>query len=182
MTLRTGTSNSAFTLIELILVLAILVMTASIVTPIMAGFFRGRAQDSEARRFLAATRFAQSRAIGEGVAMRLWVDASHGSYGVQVDPRFNDKDVKEQDFYLDKDITIGTIKAVTALSIPSATATVLHGLPCVLFQPDGTIDPASIAGVQLLEKGSRPLWVMETADNFGYEIRTEQPTLATLRH
>ena len=43
----------AFTLIELILVMALLVMITSLAAPAMSGFIRGRALDSEARRLFA---------------------------------------------------------------------------------------------------------------------------------
>ena len=48
-------AGRAFTLIELILVMALLTIAASLVAPKMASFFRGRAHDQEARRLLALT-------------------------------------------------------------------------------------------------------------------------------
>ena len=55
--------TEAFTLIELILVLALLVIITSLVAPAMSNFIRGRALDSEARRLFALMHAAQSRAI-----------------------------------------------------------------------------------------------------------------------
>ena len=46
--------NRAFTLVELILVLALLVVITSLVAPAMSNFIRGRALDSEARRLCRA--------------------------------------------------------------------------------------------------------------------------------
>src|SRR5262245_49481037 len=49
-----GRSRSAgFTLIELILILAVLAITASLIVPRLAEFFRGRTLDSETRQILA---------------------------------------------------------------------------------------------------------------------------------
>ena len=56
--------TGAFTLIELILVLALLVIITSLAAPAMANFIRGRALDSEARRLSALMHAAQSRAPG----------------------------------------------------------------------------------------------------------------------
>ncbi|MCX6930914.1 MAG: prepilin-type N-terminal cleavage/methylation domain-containing protein, partial [Verrucomicrobia bacterium] len=64
---------SAFTLIELILVMALLTIVISLTAPSLSKFFRGRTLDSEARRLLALTRSGQSRAVSEGMPMDLWV-------------------------------------------------------------------------------------------------------------
>src|SRR5262245_60257146 len=77
--------SDAFTLIELILVMAILTIAVSITAPALANFFHGRVLDSEARRLLAATRAAQSRAISEGVPVSLWFDSSQNEYGIEAD-------------------------------------------------------------------------------------------------
>src|SRR4051794_2206607 len=63
----------AFTLIELILVMTVLTIPASITAPALANFFRGRTLDSEARRILALTRQGQNRAVSEGLPMELWL-------------------------------------------------------------------------------------------------------------
>src|ERR1043166_3717524 len=59
-------TQRAFTLIELIVVMTLLVAVISIALPSLGGFFRGRTLDSEARRMLALTRQGQSRAVAEG--------------------------------------------------------------------------------------------------------------------
>ncbi len=73
--LRRAEANcaGAFTLIELILVMAMLAIVISVALPSLKGFFRGRNLDSEARRFLSLTRYGQSRAVSEGVPMVLWI-------------------------------------------------------------------------------------------------------------
>src|SRR6185295_5365670 len=75
-----STPPPAFTLVELLLVMTVMVMVFALAMPTVANFFRGRTLDSEARRLLALTRSGQSRAVYEGVPMRLWVDAQQGSY------------------------------------------------------------------------------------------------------
>src|SRR5690348_10362592 len=47
---------SAFTLMELILVMTVLAVAVALTAPALAGFFRGRTLDSEARRLLSMTR------------------------------------------------------------------------------------------------------------------------------
>src|SRR6266850_7421868 len=72
-----NTFTSAFTLMELILVMTVLAVAVWIAAPALANFFRGRTLDSEARRFLSLTRHGQSRAVAEGVPMELWLDDAH---------------------------------------------------------------------------------------------------------
>src|SRR5207249_2115896 len=56
----------AFTLIELILVMALLAIVLAVSAPALSTFFQGRTLDSEVRRFLSLTRYGQSRAVSEG--------------------------------------------------------------------------------------------------------------------
>src|ERR1035437_4108051 len=78
--IRHSKFSDAFTLIELTLVLALLVVITSLAAPAMANFIRGRALDSEARRLFSLTHAAQSRAVSEGMPMVLWVDEKQGAY------------------------------------------------------------------------------------------------------
>src|SRR5215467_5625288 len=89
---RTSNSSSAFTLIELILVMTVLTIAASITAPALANFFRGRSLDSEARRMLSLIRQGQSRAVSEGVPMELWIDAQQGAYGLEAEPSYEPND------------------------------------------------------------------------------------------
>ena len=102
MTFRTGknrpriheSGRGGFTLIELILVMAVLTIVVSIGAPALSRFFRGRDLDSEARRFLALTRYGQSRAISEGVPMILWFDKNERTYGLKAETTFSEDDPK----------------------------------------------------------------------------------------
>src|SRR5207249_1124035 len=75
-------TSRAFTLIELILVMALLAVVLAISAPSLSRFFRSRSLDSEARRFMALTRAAQSRAVSEGVPMVLWLATKEHAYGL----------------------------------------------------------------------------------------------------
>src|SRR5580700_9493384 len=75
--------RKGFTLVELMLVMAVMMIILSIVVPSLKGFFRGRNLDNEAMRFLALTRYGQSRAINEGVPVELWVNTKAGNYGLE---------------------------------------------------------------------------------------------------
>lgn len=79
--------SRAFTLIELLLVMALLTVVMALVSPSLGPFLRGRSVGYEVRRFIHLTRLAQARAANEGVPMRLWVDPDLRLYGL--DPEFS---------------------------------------------------------------------------------------------
>src|SRR2546421_9923316 len=85
-------AKAAFTLIELILVMAMLLIVLAVSAPALSNFFRGRTLDSEARRFLSLTRYGQSRAVSEGGPMVLWIDAKNGTYGLQEEASYAQAD------------------------------------------------------------------------------------------
>ena len=80
-----GCFRGGFTLLELMLVLALLSVVIAVQAPTLARFFRGRNLDAEAQRFLALTRYGQNRAVAEGVPMVLWMDAEAGQYGLEAE-------------------------------------------------------------------------------------------------
>src|SRR5215467_3024495 len=105
----TRNTSPAFTMIELILVMAVVVVAISITAPKLANFFRGRTLDSEARRLLALTHSGQTRAISEGIPTRLQVDIPNHSYQLQQDPGWSDRDPKAIQFSFDQDLEIEVI-------------------------------------------------------------------------
>ena len=170
----------AFTLIELILVMAIVVIAISITAPRLANFFRGRTLDSEARRLLALTHSGQSRAISEGIPTRLQVDAPNHSYRLQQDPGWSDRDPKAVEFSFDQDLQIEAVNA----DKPSAGAARRrlsdslqaranpHNLPEIHFLPDGTIEDTSPRALHLHDRNGASLWLAQTTNHLSYEIRS----------
>ncbi|MGZ4974921.1 MAG: prepilin-type N-terminal cleavage/methylation domain-containing protein, partial [Limisphaerales bacterium] len=98
--------NGAFTFIELILVLVLIAVVLSLVFPSLKGFFRARNLDSEAQRFLALTRYGQSRAVSEGVPIILWMDPQAKSYGLQVQAGYGANDTKQRQYHLDESLQL----------------------------------------------------------------------------
>ena len=165
----TGKCAAAFTLIELILILALLVIITSLALPPMAKFIRGRALDSEARRFLSLAHAAQNRAVSEGMPMMLWVDAKQGSYGLSAETTGQDGDPKGENLPVDSTLTIGV------LNIGAAAAVTFKDLPAIRFLPDGSIDENSPQTVQLNDSDGFSRWLTETGNRTGYEISDHHP-------
>jgi Tfp pilus assembly protein FimT len=145
----------AFTLIELILVMALLIVAVSLVTPSLSKFFGGRSADSEARKFQALMRYGQSRAVSEGVPMMLWVDARNGTYGLESEPGYFDSDPRAVENKLDNGLRISVGKNTAKQPmVNSQTGRIQTGqakqgkarLPAIYFLPDGTANQLTSAG------------------------------------
>ncbi len=180
--------SSAFTLIELILVMAILTMAVSVTAPTLAHFFRGRTLDSEARRLLSLTRNGQNRAVAEGIPMNLWLDTTAQTIGLDAEPSFETADPRAVEFNLDSSVQIAVDSQATVSSLapnasgihPISTASVLPaklthpGLPTIRFLPDGTVGDASPQSLRLTSRDGVSLWVALAQDRLSYEIRRSE--------
>ncbi len=156
--------SAAFTLIELILVLALLVIITSLAAPAMANFIRGRALDSEARRLNALMHAAQSRAVSEGMTMVLWVDEKQGGYGLQAETTGKSGDPKLENLSVDSTLQI------VVLNAGLGTPTTFNGLPAIRFLADGMVDENSPPTLQLTDSAGFSRWLVETRSRTGYEI------------
>ena len=167
MTLATGQNDfrrRAFTLIELVLVLALLVIITSIALPRMSGFVRGRALDAEARRMLALTHAAQSRAVSEGMPMVLWVDEKGGTYGMEAETSGTGGDLKAENLTLDSTLMIAVLKT------GGTTSATFKNLPAIRFLADGSVDESSPQTFKLTDSAGFSRWLAETGNHTGYEI------------
>ena len=137
-----ATRHAAFTLIELILVLALLVVITSLAAPAMANFIRGRALDSEARRLFALMHAAQSRAVSEGMPMVLWVDEKSGAYGLAAETSTKTTTDKTGDPKAEN-LTVDSTLQISVLNLGLSAPTTFNNLPAIRFLPDGTVDENS---------------------------------------
>ena len=166
----------AFTLIELILVLALLVVITSIAAPAMARFIRGRALDTEARRLVALMHAAQSRAVSEGMPMMLWLDEKSGAYGLAAETSGQSSgqvigqasgqngDPKAENLTLDSTL------AMAVLHTGAGAATMFNNLSAIRFQADGTVDENSPQTLKLTDSDGFTRTLTETSLRTGYEI------------
>lgn len=169
MMLATGQNNlrcrAAFTLVELILVMALLVVAISLAAPALSNFVRGRALDSEARRLLALMHAGQSRAVSEGMPMVLWVDAKQNAYGLQAETTGQNGDAKAENLEVDSTLQI----AVSTTG--SMTSVTFNNVPAIRFLPDGTVDENSPQTLELKDSAGFTRWLVLNSARTGYEIR-----------
>jgi general secretion pathway protein H len=162
-------NRRGFSLIELILVMALLAVAVSVVGPVLSNFFRGRTLDSEARRILALAHAGQSRAVSEGFPVLLWVDTPQHTYGLEEETTAPAGDPKALDFSVDENLQL---EAVDATPVPVNG----RNLPAIRFLPDGTIDDTSPPALRLASVDGSQLWVVRSANGLNYEIRNTNPS------
>jgi type II secretion system protein H len=179
-------ARRGFTLIELILVMALLTIVISLTAPKLSRFFHGRTLDSEARRLLALTRSGQSRAVSEGMPMDLWVDTEQGTFGLAAEASYEASDPKAVDFALDSGLQLEVVRKtvvapvtttmnrnqrVTTASVPRVN--LVHAtLPTIRFLPDGSLGEASPQMLHLASSDGGSLWLAQARDGVSYEIRS----------
>jgi type II secretion system protein H len=183
----TDQARRGFTLIELILVMALLTVVISLTAPKLSRFFHGRTLDSEARRLLALTRSGQSRAVSEGMPMDLWVDAQEGTFGLQAEASYDTSDPKAVDFTLDGGLQLEVVNKTVAAPVNTVTmnraqrastasvprVNLVHAnLPTIRFLPDGSIGEASPQLLHLSSSDGGSLWLAQARDGVSYEIRS----------
>jgi type II secretion system protein H len=159
-----GARRGGFTLIELILVLALLVIVTSIAAPAMSRFVRGRALDTEARRLYALMHMAQSRAVSEGQPMLLWLDANTGTYGVAAEGSAQTGDPKAENLNADSTVILAVLNTGTG------TPTTFKNLPAIRFLADGTVDENSPQTLKITDSDGFGRVFTETRTHTGYEI------------
>jgi Tfp pilus assembly protein FimT len=175
-------------MVELLLVMALLVIAVSFVGPKLAGFFRGRTLDSEARRLLALTHYGQERAIGEGIPMVLWIEPDQKKYGLEQQAGWEDNDPREVRLELDKDLKVEVVRqerAATNTLYTTRQSSVIgqsmnllaqngtqNSRPEIHFLPDGTVGQQSLRAVGITDRDGITRWLVQATNRLSYEIST----------
>jgi len=163
-------SSPAFTLIELILVMAILVVMISLSAPKLGSFFRGRALDSEARRLLSLSRYGQGRAASEGIPMVMWLDVKNRVYGLREETSYEPVDPKAVEYPLGKGLELELRE--NAMSRSNRMR-----LPSIRFLPDGSISDSSPMSVRVYDReDGASYWLSQSRNRLNYEIKDQPET------
>ncbi len=174
MTSRAGTNHDrsirpprrgAFTLIELIVVMALLSIVIAIGAPRLARFFHGQTVQEEGQRLLALTRYGQSRAASEGLPMILWMNPANGTYGLRVQDGFSAGGATAP---------AGTGKDVSYKLGDGLRFQFEQGVPLpkqgasILFSPDGSIEESSLHRVVIKQDDGDWSAIAESENHLNY--------------
>jgi len=156
--------------------MALLAIVLAISAPSLSRFFKSRGLDSEARRFLALTRHAQSRAVSEGVPMVLWLETKQRLYGLNADKTFIEDDPKAEQFNVDETLEIEVRLSSDAVAASQASQFKnekldTSGLYTLRFNPDGFVSTSSPEVVVFRQKDNGELWVAQSRSRLSYEIQ-----------
>ena len=160
----------------MILVMALLAIVLAISAPSLSRFFKSRGLESEARRFLALTRHAQSRAVSEGVPMVLWLETRQRLYGLNADKTFVEDDPKAEQFNVDETLEVEVRLSSEAVAASKANQfkneqLTTSGLYTLRFNFDGFVSLSSLEVVVFRQKDNGELWVAQSRNRLNYEIQ-----------
>jgi type II secretion system protein H len=168
----------AFTLVELILVMALLCVILGIAVPSLSRSIHERNLEQEATRLLALTEYARDEAVSQGVPMSVWIDSASGHFGAQAMPGYEDAGARGKDFTLITglrfDMTGASLGAQKQTGLATHAGTFGEN-EVAEFMPDGTLDPSSQASVRLVDQSSSSIEIAQTKDAWGYEIVRDSP-------
>lgn len=180
MTLSVGThpnNRRAFTLVELLLVMTIVVIAAGILLPAMKSFIGGRGLSNEARQFLSLTRFGRGRAIAEGAPIELWINPNTKKYGLQAVAGYGTGKEAPLNYTVDGSVQL-TVSPPTSVLTHSNMWTQVSGqmgaIMKIRFQPDGFISDTSPENIYFQQQGSE-IWIAENQTRTRYEIKDGTP-------
>jgi prepilin-type N-terminal cleavage/methylation domain-containing protein len=165
--------RSGFTLVELIVVMVLLLIVASMVAPRMSSFFRGRALSSEARRMLSLINHGQSRAVAEGVPVLLWIDATKSTYGLEIPESHSGGEDRLIAYTAEPSLSLETPAPTEPLESEAGDELLglSEGLPAIRFNPDGFFDEAGVTKIVIRQGTEGALELVPTANRLSYEIR-----------
>jgi prepilin-type N-terminal cleavage/methylation domain-containing protein len=149
-----------FTLIELILVMAVLTTVLAIAAPRLSSFMWGRNLQEEGRRLFALSRYGRSLAVSQSTPMRLWVNPEERSYGLTPNEGYTLEDEKEFLYQLPEGMQFEV----------SQDALDEKGRGYVSFWPDGTIDELSLTRVIVRGRDQEAVALVQKDLISGYEV------------
>jgi len=158
-------SAGAFTLVELILVMAVLTTILAIVVPSLYRSFQQRHLGQEADRLLSLTEYARDEAISQGVPMVVWIDSEQGDFGLDAATNYTASEVSKKQYSLSDDIHFDAVKSSQSTKDGHAIL--------VQFAPDGSPDPSGIDSVRIVDRSDSSMVLERTDDGWSYEIVKE---------
>ena len=154
----------AFTLVELILVMALLALILALAAPTLSRSLRQHKLEQEATRLLALTEYGRDEAVSQGVPMVVWIDSASGSFGVEAKTGYDGEEARNKEFSLDPEVHF---------EVKDAVVTQGGLVNAAEFSPDGTLDLSSVDSMRLIDRNNSAVALSQTEDRWGYEIVKE---------
>lgn len=131
-----GGRASGFTLLELVLVLAVIAVAISVVAPSLSGFAKGRGPINAAGLFVTTARWARAQAITSGNVYHLNIDTTAGKWWLSADNGSTTSDVSGD--FAGYTLPDGVSMTTDAPKAQNSNAQVID------FDPSGRSDPGTV--------------------------------------
>lgn len=154
-------ASTAFTLVELILVMAILATILAFSAPLLSRSFKQRGLEEDAMQLLALTEYARDEAVSQGVPMMVWINPQTGSFGVQAKDGYEGDAGREKTYQLKPDHRFDLSEA------PTDRAGMVDAAD---FDPSGMLAEESLAEMSIVDRSNNAVSVAQTDDGTTYEI------------
>jgi len=154
----------AFTLIEFIVVMALIATLMALVAPRLSGSIRRHNLEQEATRWVALTEFGRDQAVSQGVPMVVWLDSQTSWFGLQPKPGYLASSNRTVEFQLPEEIEF-ELATVARSTGPQQV---------VELAPDGFLETDSIQVLGLRHQSGERVIVTLMTNGWGYETLTEQ--------
>jgi len=165
--------DAAFTLIELVIVMSLMVIAVSVAAPSLKFFLKGRSQEDEARQFLELTRYGSSRAVSEGLPVDLWINIKQNKYGMAASHGYTETKTNTAGFTVNSDVSMQVSQSPGTLTQSNfwTPFNVRRGAVAVIrFQPDGFISDSSPQTVKFTQGQDAEIWIVENGNHMRYDM------------
>lgn len=152
-----------FTLVELVVVMALLAIVAAVSMPSMGRSIRSRNLSGEAARLVAATEYGRDEAVSQGVPMTVWIDPATQRFGVEPKAGYEGVEARNREFSVNPDVHFEFDSGVAAGERVIAAE----------FAPDGAPALTSLEMVRLADRFESTVTVARTKDGWSYEVVKE---------
>lgn len=163
----------AFTLVELVIVMSIIVITVAVAAPSFQAFLHGRNLEDEARRFLSLTRFGENRAVSESVPVDMWINIKQNRYGLAAAGGYTETKTNVWTYTADANVKMFVSPPPGTLTQSNFwTPSNLRGgaTPLIRFQPDGFISETSPQIIKFRQGTDPEIWVVENPNHQRYDL------------
>jgi hypothetical protein len=117
-------------------------------------------------------RYAQSRAVSEGVPAIVWFDTKNRTYGMELDSGYlGQVDPKYVELELDGDVSMEVGRSLVKRMTKGRV------VPTVRFMPDGTIEATSPQYVSVIQGTYPTVDIILADDGLSYEIQNQNKNI-----
>jgi type II secretion system protein H len=159
--MKQSQSVPGFTLVELIIVMALLAIVAALSAPLLSDSLRQRNLEDEATRLLAMTEYARDEATSQGIPMIISFDQRSQIIAVEPKAGYEGDERRVREFSLGSDIQ---------LAVQDSAAKKRSNAEVAEFTPEGVPSLESAEILELRNRYNGVISVVRTPDRWGYEI------------